>query len=833
MLHFIQLPDSLVFPESRTGMGITWKKFTDTRYLIKMKLKVLLTVIADVIASFGYCQTSFNNMETLSPADGHRFGTSGSRTVSWKTSAQLMQLGVSVKYVVKFVEVKDGQTREEAMAGNDVLFSRELIVPAENTNGSQFQSLSSQPIERQIVVAWQVKAEAIDENDIVYNDASNISTFETPFLVDYFYAKNALISVTDANKDLTNFSGSGAWKLNYYDAAGVLITDSVKVSFSNLRLHKGSVEYFLDSGQFQTTLPNPVSIPFAFDGVSSDLVFDKAMLGTEGPIVKPAFEVILPIGQQQVLLTADGENSEIALNNSLLFGAVPVVEKVVNVEPGGFSMIVYHETQLYVSQQSSGNGNAYWFQMKAGFNFPETVYSLNSEPYFFFSEGVVRTAADLESIRYKTSVLQKGPFELTPGSGLAIYPTTGITDFSAVSSPSGEEPSWKGVKMSAIQLNYPDTLGNFVFTKTPGAIAISQDLNYVITSLGQTTAFSHEFPSTENKAVSAGDSVTLSSGHYEIENNVIKSAYVEGTIKQAFFNPDETYPFRYYLTDQGWKASFTIDNIEFINQTPHLVAPTQLLAHSALLDWPDVAGATSYIVSVSKDYFQTTLANYAAVEVAESSLNVVGLSAETEYQYAVKPIIGETTTSFSYPFVFSTPIDAPGAPENFAVMREDTKVAMSWKDNPDEDGYVIERMAEDGETFIFADSVAQNATSYAEEFDPSLDRIAYRIAAYNVGGLSDYSQVASFWTSVPQEDASLLGISLFPNPASETVKVTAEKPIQSIRITNLNGQAVYRIDLEQPKTVFELDVQGFRQGLLIVTIQLENGTVGSSRLFRE
>jgi hypothetical protein len=556
-------------------------------------------------------------------------------------------------------------------------------------------------------------------------------------------------------------------------------------------------------------------------------------LGTKGPIVKPAFEVILPIGQQPVLLTADGENSEIALNNSLLFGAVPVVEKVVNVEPGGFSMIVYHETQLYVSQQSSGNGNAYWFQMKAGFNFPETVYSLNGEPYYFFSEGVVRTAADLESIRYNTSVLQKGPFELTPGSGLAIYPTTGITDFSDVSSPSGEEPSWKGVKMSAIQLTYPDTLGNFVFTKTPGAIAISQDLNYVITSLGQTTAFSHEFPSTENKAVSAGDSVTLSSGHYEIENNIIKSAYVEGTINQAFFNPGETYPFRYYLTDEGWKASFTIDNIEFINQTPHLVAPTQLLAHSALLDWPDVAGATSYIVSVSKDYFQTTLADYAAVEVAESSLNVVGLSAETEYQYAVKPIIGETVTSFSYPVVFTTAIDTPEAPANFSISRSGSMVVLDWSDTQREDGYIIERKDGEEETFAIVDSLAKNTITFTDDLDITIDPIAYRIAAYNGGGISEYTEVITVRTAIIKNDLKAMGIVVFPNPAQSMILINSERFISSAQVCSIDGKFVANQVLHVREGGYALDIKEIPRGLYFLLLEISGETPVYTKIIKQ
>jgi hypothetical protein len=803
--------------------------YSNPLYSFRMKARIVLSIVFNFFTLAVFCQSSFESIDLILPVDGHRFASQDQLSVKWSSSEKLFEVGSQVRYNLKVVQVIEGQTAETAIENNEPLYVKETTT----SNTSERSDLLPTNLPVNSIFAWQVKASTTGLDDIEYIDTSPIHTFKTALLVERISSQGYTLNILDGNNDLEDFNGSGYWIFQSYNTDGSVFKDSLNTSFEHLVLRKSGSFWLLDSGRIEFTLSQPLQIPLHFEALEETMELQNISWTNAGPRPNPSFSATLPIlGMNQPLTTQLGGGNYF-FESAKVGGFAFVEEEVIEEPVAGVNIKISSATKVFVNQFSTSANSTYHFSLDVGFNFPETVYSLNGEPYFFFSEGTVNTTADMESIVYNTSVLQKGPFELAPGSGVGINPTTGIIDVSDVSSPSGEEPSWKGVKMSAIQLTYPDTLGNFVFTKTPGAIAISQDLNYVITSLGQTTAFSHDFPSTENKAVSAGDSVTLSSGHYEIENNIIKSAYVEGTINQAFFNPGETYPFRYYLTDEGWKPSFTVDNIEFINQTPHLVAPTQLLAHSALLDWPDVAGASSYIVSVSKDYFQTTLADYAAVEVAESSLNVVGLSAETEYQYAVKPIIGETVTSFSYPVVFTTAIDTPEAPANFSISRSGSMVVLDWSDTQREDGYIIERKDGEEETFAIVDSLAKNTITFTDDLDITIDPIAYRIAAYNGGGISEYTEVITVRTAIIKNDLKAMGIVVFPNPAQSMILINSERFISSAQVCSIDGKFVANQVLHVREGGYALDIKEIPRGLYFLLLEISGETPVYTKIIKQ
>jgi fibronectin type 3 domain-containing protein len=107
------------------------------------------------------------------------------------------------------------------------------------------------------------------------------------------------------------------------------------------------------------------------------------------------------------------------------------------------------------------------------------------------------------------------------------------------------------------------------------------------------------------------------------------------------------------------------------------------------------------------------------------------------------------------------PVVPPSAPSDLAGLVpsvvEPIQVDLTWTDNAtDEDGFIIER-GQDGITFTEIDRVGPDTVAYSDlTVEPKMTYY-YRVAAYNTGGLSGYSNVAAVITpgEIPQAPAEL------------------------------------------------------------------------------
>ncbi|CAD5267368.1 MULTISPECIES: T9SS type A sorting domain-containing protein [unclassified Imperialibacter] len=491
--------------------------------------------------------------------------------------------------------------------------------------------------------------------------------------------------------------------------------------------------------------------------------------------------------------------------------------------------------------------NNYRFGLDVGHSFPDVINLKSGEPYFFRISAGMNTASDDEKVFYGTLsneslIGNTDSLEFLPGSGLTFRPWAGILDMSDSQSPEGiDDPAWHGVTFSNISLYHPAAFGDLQFINQPSRRNYDKSIGFSIGPLGYSTTLTipfgpGPFGEQEHLTILNGDTIILSKAYYDVKNNEIISAYVEGEGRVPFFNPNnEIYGFKYFFTEGGWgkKTTFSINEFEFLNAPSAIGQPVETRAHHVVLQWPEVEGATSYIVSVSQDYFQNTLENFAAVEVTEPTLLVDSLEADTTYQYSVKPIVPGFENYYAYPVEFSTAIEVPLAPNGFRLKKEAATIHLFWVDSQTEEGYIIERITADGETFTVVDSVSQDTTTFSEPVDFSLDPIAYRIAAYNAGGQSPYSFVASIKTGIQSEDLKKLGITIFPNPSSDIVVINSPKALRAISIKNLNGQSIYKTELSQSTNDFELNIQKYRQGLYVIVIQLKDGTIGTGRFIKE
>lgn len=180
-------------------------------------------------------------------------------------------------------------------------------------------------------------------------------------------------------------------------------------------------------------------------------------------------------------------------------------------------------------------------------------------------------------------------------------------------------------------------------------------------------------------------------------------------------------------------------------------APTGLTATARsasgiALAWTDnSADETGFQIERSAD--GVTFVQAATVGANATSYVDSGLAASTTYAYRVRAYNSGGASAYSNTASATTLAAPPAAPTGLsATATSATAISLAWVDNSaDETGFRIERSA-DGITFAEIAIVAANVTAYADSGLAAATTYAYRVRAYNSGGLSAYSNTASATT---------------------------------------------------------------------------------------
>jgi subtilisin family serine protease len=130
-----------------------------------------------------------------------------------------------------------------------------------------------------------------------------------------------------------------------------------------------------------------------------------------------------------------------------------------------------------------------------------------------------------------------------------------------------------------------------------------------------------------------------------------------------------------------------------------------------------------------------------------STYSDTGLAENTPYWYQVRAYNTGGDSAHSNVATDTTPSCPPGPPiapaDLAAKVRGKSKIALTWKDNSNnENGFAIERRT-DGTSFAEIDTIGANTISYVDTGVSPKTLYYYRVRAYNSNGNSNYSNTAS------------------------------------------------------------------------------------------
>lgn len=92
--------------------------------------------------------------------------------------------------------------------------------------------------------------------------------------------------------------------------------------------------------------------------------------------------------------------------------------------------------------------------------------------------------------------------------------------------------------------------------------------------------------------------------------------------------------------------------------------------------------------------------------------------------------------------------------------------------------------------------------------------------------------VVEYDTTAATNIAPKAVVSLYPNPATDVVKVTTDAPVKTISLYTMAGQKVKQVHY-YGRAAAEISVAGLLSGVYIVIIDMEDGSTAKNKLVRE
>ncbi len=230
-------------------------------------------------------------------------------------------------------------------------------------------------------------------------------------------------------------------------------------------------------------------------------------------------------------------------------------------------------------------------------------------------------------------------------------------------------------------------------------------------------------------------------------------------------SPNTEYFYRVRAYDATGHSAFSNEaSAVTLQSTP--TAPGGLTANAVSntrinLAWTDNSNNDDGFKIEIKGGPSGTYTEIAAVGANVTSYSSTGLEASSQYFYRVRAYNTVGHSAYSNEANVTTLPDPPAAPGGLtAATVSNTQINLTWEDNSgNETGFKIERKLGSAVTYTEIATVSANVTSYSSTGLAIDTAYNYRVRAYNAGGNSGYSNVASATT--------------LPNPPTAPSSLTA------------------------------------------------------------
>ncbi|MDZ7303603.1 MAG: fibronectin type III domain-containing protein [candidate division KSB1 bacterium] len=219
---------------------------------------------------------------------------------------------------------------------------------------------------------------------------------------------------------------------------------------------------------------------------------------------------------------------------------------------------------------------------------------------------------------------------------------------------------------------------------------------------------------------------------------------------------------------------------------PSNLTATTVSNNQINLDWTDNANnEVGFKIELQVDS-SGTYTEIATVAANTTTYSSTGLDPATLYFYRVRAYNATGNSAYSNEASATTLPDAPTAPSSLtATPVSNTQIDLAWTDNAtNETGFKIERKLSSEVTYTQIDTVAANVTSYSNTGLTGNTAYDYRVRAYNAGGHSAYSNVASA-TTLPNPPAA---------PSNLTATAVSYSQINLAWTDNANNEDGFKIE---------------------------------------
>jgi len=283
-------------------------------------------------------------------------------------------------------------------------------------------------------------------------------------------------------------------------------------------------------------------------------------------------------------------------------------------------------------------------------------------------------------------------------------------------------------------------------------------------------------------------------------------------------------------------VTFTTDSLVCDAVTNVVVSAIDLT--TATVSWTASATATDgYIVNVYETGTTTTAVFTDTVAAGVTTAAITGLTSDTAYDVYVTSDCGFDTTTAA-PVTFTTDDLICEAPTDVEVSEiTATEATVSWTASATAvDGYVVdvyEAGADvDTDTAVFTEVVAAGVTTVEVTDLTHLTSYDVYVTSDCGNGETAISDVVSFTTEdiASVGDFDFVKLTLYPNPVSTELNISAAKIIDEVQVYNILGQHV--MTRKSNDSEITLDVTRLPSATYVIKVTVE-GVVSTARFVKK